>query len=207
MRRKTTYQTLLIIMTISMYTSFTEHVYAQQQSPNQNAGTTLLPKHVLASGVIASSNGNQALRGTIGQPVIGIETNIVSKLQLGFWASVMQNTSGIETEGNGKPLPVQFALRNYPNPFSQSTMISYILPQSSDVRMVIYDAPGKLLREVVSDQQTSGQHFTLWDGRDSNGNRIPSGYYFCTISTTSVYSSANRERSSQRETLVMHITR
>lgn len=207
MTRRTTFHLLLIITTISLYTSFPEYVYTQQQNPIQKTGTTLLSKHVLSGGAIASSNGSQSMLGTIGQPVIGIETNADSKLQLGFWVSVMQNVSGIETEKKGKPFPAQFSLRNYPNPFSQSTMISYILPQSSEVRLEIYDALGKFVRKVVTDQQASGQHFTLWDGRDSNRNKVPSGYYFCTISSTSVHIGEMRERSSQRETLVMHITR
>lgn len=204
---------------MNVYASFTVHVYTQRVSRNgiptynqlqnsdQKSDSMFLPKQVLSSGAIASSNGSQSMLGTIGQPVIGIESNSASKLQLGFWASVMQNISGIELEGNSRTRPTEFMLHNYPNPFSQSTMISYMLPQSSEVRIEIYDALGKFVRHLIAAQQASGKHFTLWDGNDSEGNRVPSGYYFCTISTTSDYGNEMRERSSRRETLVIYITR
>jgi hypothetical protein len=71
-----------------------------------------------------------------------------------------------------------FQLRqNYPNPFNPSTVINYQLPMSSDVRLVIYSATGRVVRQLVSDEMPAGMHRVVWDGTDKNGVRVASGVY------------------------------
>jgi flagellar hook assembly protein FlgD len=44
--------------------------------------------------------------------------------------------------------------------------------------LAIYDAAGRLVRELVDEVLPAGQHQAYWDNRDANGRRVASGVYF-----------------------------
>jgi hypothetical protein len=76
-------------------------------------------------------------------------------------------------------------LGNYPNPFSLSssnrisTTISYTVAISSDVKIVIADVSGRIVRTLVNEQGAKpGTYGQEWDARDNDGNIVPSGTYF-----------------------------
>ena len=53
--------------------------------------------------------------------------------------------------------PTKYALhQNYPNPFNPVTTIRYDLPQSSNVRIVIYDMRGRQVRSLVNRPEEPG---------------------------------------------------
>ncbi len=54
-------------------------------------------------------------------------------------------------------------LQNYPNPFNASTLISYSLPQVSDVKITIYDILGRRIETLVQGEQPAGYHQVVWD--------------------------------------------
>jgi PKD repeat protein len=64
-----------------------------------------------------------------------------------------------------------------PNPFRDSSTISFSLAAASDVRLTIYDAAGRLVRSLVDGWQESGTHQTSWDGRAGDTFAGP-GVYF-----------------------------
>jgi hypothetical protein len=78
--------------------------------------------------------------------------------------------------------------QNYPNPFNPSTTIAYYLPAPSRVRLAIFDAAGRPVRDIVDREESCGPHDVLWDGRDRGGRRMPSGVYFyrLTSGTTTI---------------------
>lgn len=81
-------------------------------------------------------------------------------------------------------IPVEFALsQNYPNPFNSNTVIKYGLPQNSKVEIVIFNALGQQIRELVNKQQKSGIHVVEWDGKDSAGLDVASGVYIYRLKT------------------------
>jgi hypothetical protein len=63
--------------------------------------------------------------------------------------------------------------QNAPNPFCKSTMITYSLPQKSEVTLELYDITGRLVETLVNETQQPGIHQVRWN-RESN----PSGVYF-----------------------------
>ncbi len=75
-------------------------------------------------------------------------------------------------------LPTEFGLsQNFPNPFNPSTNLQYQLPRPAQVRLVIYNALGQFVKQLVHREQPAGFHTVVWDGRDRNGNPVPSGVY------------------------------
>lgn len=82
-------------------------------------------------------------------------------------------------------MPNELALaQNYPNPFNSTTQIRYELPAGQhQVRLVIYDLIGKMIRKLVDEpNQTGGVYHVIWDGRDDEGNAVASGIYFYQLS-------------------------
>jgi hypothetical protein len=73
-------------------------------------------------------------------------------------------------------------LTSFPNPFNPTTTINYSLKENSKVSLEIYNIKGQKVKQLVSDQLSAGEHSIIWDGRDSNSNRVGSGIYFYKIS-------------------------
>ncbi|MGK9476562.1 FlgD immunoglobulin-like domain containing protein [Melioribacter sp. OK-6-Me] len=79
-------------------------------------------------------------------------------------------------------LPASFSLeQNYPNPFNPTTIITYTLPEMSEVQIKIYDILGREVRNLINEVKSAGKHSILWDGKDNSGNRVNSGTYFYQI--------------------------
>ena len=100
-------------------------------------------------------------------------------------ANVILTTTVVSDDGKSS-LPDKFALeQNYPNPFNPSTEISFSLPFSSDVQLLIYDLHGQLIKELVSGSMPPGNHTVSWNGSNSAGNRVSSGVYFYYLKASS----------------------
>lgn len=76
-------------------------------------------------------------------------------------------------------VPLQFALaQNAPNPFAASTTIRYQLAEETNVQVVIYDAQGRRVRNLVDQRMKAGAYTTTWNGRDDRNNDQAAGIYF-----------------------------
>ena len=77
-------------------------------------------------------------------------------------------------------------LSNYPNPFNPETWIPYQLAAPADVTVSIYAVDGKLVRKLEFGHQPMGiyesrSRAAYWDGRNTLGEPVVSGVYFCTL--------------------------
>ncbi|MBC8320262.1 MAG: choice-of-anchor D domain-containing protein [Bacteroidetes bacterium] len=72
---------------------------------------------------------------------------------------------------------------NYPNPFTNQTTITYNLEEDSFVSLRIIDLSGAVVKALVNNYMTSGQHFVTWDGRNAFGQELPAGFYVYEIQT------------------------
>lgn len=71
---------------------------------------------------------------------------------------------------------------NYPNPFSDSTYICYTLSgRVEKIRIKILTLSGKLIREIETGSGEPGLSFTVWDGKDQEGDRVANGVYIYRI--------------------------
>lgn len=70
---------------------------------------------------------------------------------------------------------------NYPNPFYRTTEIKYQLNKKGEVRLVVYDLQGKIVKLLVNGQQQPGQYRIAWNGKNEKGNYVSSGVYFCRL--------------------------
>ena len=78
-------------------------------------------------------------------------------------------------------LPTEFASAIYPNPFNPRTTISYDLPADTNVSVIIYDAIGQEIRQLVSQHYTAGRYSVQWDAKDFMGRSVGSGVYIAKI--------------------------
>lgn len=86
---------------------------------------------------------------------------------------------GVQVEDE---LPRSYALlQNYPNPFNPITMISYELPEQSDVTLIIYDMKGGVIRTLRNQEQSAGHFEVQWNGLDESGNPVSTGVYFARL--------------------------
>lgn len=67
--------------------------------------------------------------------------------------------------------------RTFPNPTSRSTTFQYDLEYASSVNLSLYDASGKLVSQIVNENQGIGAQQATWDGTD-----FSNGIYFYTLS-------------------------
>ncbi|MCP4704726.1 MAG: T9SS type A sorting domain-containing protein [candidate division Zixibacteria bacterium] len=70
---------------------------------------------------------------------------------------------------NGK----NYKLSEYPNPFCPNTTISYVIPDTCEVQIVVYNVEGKMVDTLINQIQLPGVHSIVWDAKD-----VTSGIYF-----------------------------
>jgi len=70
-------------------------------------------------------------------------------------------------------IPEVFDLMDsFPNPFNPSTTISYALPKACEVKLIVYDIQGRVVRTLINQWQNPGIHEVTFDGSD-----LASGIY------------------------------
>ena len=74
------------------------------------------------------------------------------------------------------------SFNNYPNPFENTTIINFILDQSSNVSLSVFDVNGKEIAKLIdNEKRENGNHEILFDGSSLN-----SGIYFYTLQTDEI---------------------
>ncbi len=130
---------------------------------------------VLGQNAVLPVDG-EILRVTTSDPVdfsgVSIQTRDADNQKLGFDLS----SEPLQV------LPTAYRLaNNYPNPFNPQTTIAFDLPQPQNVRLVIYDLKGRLVKELISESMAAGAHSIIWNGTNRSDARVASGVYFYQI--------------------------
>ncbi len=75
--------------------------------------------------------------------------------------------------GDSGLLSVYFLNQNFPNPFNNSTVIKYSVPQISFVTLKVYDVLGNEIATLVNEEKNVGTYEITWTAEN-----LPSGIYF-----------------------------
>jgi hypothetical protein len=68
--------------------------------------------------------------------------------------------------------------QNYPNPFNPSTVISYWLPITSNVTLIVYDVLGNEIATLVNEEKPAGEYKVTFDSHSGEVRNLTSGVYF-----------------------------
>ena len=89
-------------------------------------------------------------------------------------------------------LPKNYRLyQNFPNPFNNSTVISFALPQDQRVTITIYDNNGRIVTQLANNFFKARVHYLRWNGKDDRNRIVASGIYFYELRTKD-YSSVKK---------------
>jgi len=82
---------------------------------------------------------------------------------------------------NDAKLPTEFSLSPaYPNPFNNTTILKYSIPQTGRVTLTIYNILGESVTTIVDHSMMPGVYSTVW-----NAEKSASGIYFCRMESES----------------------
>lgn len=70
-----------------------------------------------------------------------------------------------------------------PNPLNELTVVSYRLPEKSDVTIQILDVEERLIRTLADEQMGEGTHTLTWNAKDEKGIEVSEGIYFLMMKT------------------------
>jgi hypothetical protein len=165
-------------------TSYTFDLVYQDTIPYREARTYGLAfsgdNFSLQHGGSASTDMNEN-----GQPEFLIAYECGDSLQ--SWIVMIEGTGTTAIEFNpGDQILKSYSLQqNYPNPFNPSTQITYQLPATKQISLVVYDLLGKEVKTLVNGVVTAGSHTVTWDGTNNTGDPVSSGVYIYTLKTGS----------------------
>ncbi len=75
---------------------------------------------------------------------------------------------------------------NAPNPFNNATTFSFALKETAHVNVGVYNVKGQLVRTLADEDMMATNHSIVWDGKDIQGNNVPSGVYFTKVMTDNI---------------------
>ena len=139
--------------------------------------------------VIASYENDLSLigQGTTNQPTEYefSDPNIISGqtyyylIQDVDYNGVKTNHGPVIVSSTGSSVPLAFNLyQNYPNPFNPSTTISFYMPTTQFVSLRVFDALGRTVETLVSEEVEAGYHELLFEPKS-----LASGNYYYQIQT------------------------
>jgi hypothetical protein len=79
------------------------------------------------------------------------------------------------------PVVSGFRATAYPNPFNPQTTIAWELPAAGPLRVDIFDASGRLVRNLWNGETEAGPGSVTWNGRDESGRHAGAGVYLTRV--------------------------
>lgn len=94
------------------------------------------------------------------------------------WIPIARQVYEYETTGAGESAPKpELSISVYPNPFNPETTFRFQLEAPARVDIDIYDIRGRLVRTLLRETLSAGEHSLVWDGRNGVGETLSSGVY------------------------------
>ena len=106
-------------------------------------------------------------------------------MQLLYQENLDLNFNYYEIDDLSADVPMEFSIKqNFPNPFNHLTLIDFDLYQNDHIKIAIYDIKGRLINILSNKYYLEGKYFVKWEGKNYNGEEVPSGIYIYQISTS-----------------------
>jgi hypothetical protein len=78
----------------------------------------------------------------------------------------------------GELMPGAVSLAGAPDPFRQSTRLTFTLPSAGHVDLRVFDLQGREVARLVNETRSAGVHTITWDGSDERGAIAAPGMFF-----------------------------
>ena len=111
---------------------------------------------------------------------IEINDNILNFTALTSSGNVIDSFTIENPESGTVPdaVPSEFVLNPaFPNPFNQTTTISFSMLVAADIEMSIYNIHGQKITTLINGTLDVGNHFVSWNGKNNLGQNVSSGIY------------------------------
>jgi hypothetical protein len=149
----------------------------------------------------ADLGGYRLYRGTTADFVPGAGNLVVEQPDTGYvdvaGAPYWYKLSAVDVHGNesghavvlptgvtgvGEPAAAALSLAlGSTNPGRAGAALRWTLPVEGEVRLLVHDVAGRVVRELVAGWRAAGVHATTWDGRDDAGAAVASGLYLARL--------------------------
>jgi peptidoglycan/xylan/chitin deacetylase (PgdA/CDA1 family) len=156
-----------------------EHYQAHIDSVLVTGGWYVLNNHVVREDC---QGGNWCVRRD--QLVEVIEYALANRVKIANIDEVMRSRTlgkafGEDGREAGVPDQPVVELLSVPSRVSYSPAdIRYYVSEPGNVGIGVYDVMGRRIKSLFYSAQDAGEHSVSWDGRNSSGSRVASGYYF-----------------------------
>jgi len=97
---------------------------------------------------------------------------------MGFMLDRFRVGVPLETHVPDEPVFATRLLAPSPNPFNPTTTIAYALASPGRVTIRVHDAAGRVVRTLVDEERSAGEHTVQWNGTTDGNNPAASGVYF-----------------------------
>ena len=129
--------------------------------------------HDIGRAIALDDAGNTYVTGTFNETAIFGSYSLTSSGYWDIFVAKLGNDASVENE----IIPTKMELSNYPNPFNPITTISFSLQNDSNIELSVFNIKGQMIKSLLSDQMSVGEHSIIWNGEDDAGKNVSSGVY------------------------------
>ncbi len=79
--------------------------------------------------------------------------------------------------------------QNRPNPFSEKTTMTFLVPEAAELRIEVLDQLGRPVALLAEGSYAPGSYSLHWDGRDAAGAILANGSFHCRLIATGAFGS------------------
>ena len=132
-----------------------------EEVPWESRNTAVEYPRLISLSTMSAESGQLSVPVEIANPLYGYRVYITPI------GKMVANEQEFET------VPGEFSLaQNYPNPFNPNTVISYQLPENSEVSLKVFDMLGREVATLVDGRMSAGTHQVSF-----NASNLASGMY------------------------------
>jgi len=125
-------------------------------------------------GIALDDNGNSYVIGYFSETAIFDSYSMTSSGEVDIFVAKLFYNTAVDYELAN----TMSDILNYPNPFNPTTSINFSIQNDSKINLSIYNIKGQMIKSLLNDQITSGEHSIVWNGDDDYNKPVSSGIYF-----------------------------